>query len=106
MSCSVSPGVCWIARIGQVRSPKSARLPVTKQIFRKPSVISDLYAGAAGQIDQPPLDRLGNGEIAARAAGEHWKPMHQRPCRAGTESVGVERGQQLIARARVHLIEK
>ena len=105
-SCSFSPAVCWIARIGQTIRPKSARLPVTKQIFRGPSAIAGLYAGAAWQIDQAALDRFGDAEIAARAGGEHRKPMHQCPCRAGAETGGVECGQHLIAQAGMGFVEQ
>src|SRR5215213_3813950 len=94
-SCSFSPAVSCIARIGHISRPKSARLPVTKQILRGVSVIAGLSAGAAWKVDQPPLDRLGDGEITTRAGGEHGKPVHQRPGRAGAETGSVERGQYL-----------
>src|SRR5437660_6707567 len=106
MSCSFSPAVSRIARIGHISRPKSARLPVTKQISRGVSVIAGLNAGAARKIDQPALDRFGNAEIATRARGEHGKPVHQRPSRTGAETGSVERSQQLVARGGVRLVEQ
>src|SRR5258708_29449551 len=95
-SCNVRPGVCWIARIGQTKRPKSARLPVTKQIFRGELVIVGPDAGAARQVDQPSLDRFRDAEIAARTGGKHGKLMHQGPRRTGAETCIVERGQDVV----------
>src|SRR6185312_5108257 len=105
-SCSVSPALSRIARIGHISRPKSARLPVTKQIFRGVSVIAGLNAGAARKIDQPALDRFGDAEVATRAGGEHGKPVHQRPGRAGAETGSVERGQYLVAQVCMGLVQQ
>src|SRR6185437_13861298 len=105
-SCSFSPAVCWIARIGQTSRPKSARLPVTKQILRTASAIVGLYAGAARQIDQAAFDRFGDAQIAARACREHRKPVHQRPHRAGAKTGGAERGQHVVAQAGMGFVEQ
>src|SRR3954470_15882756 len=86
--------------------PKSARLPVTKQILRLGLLIAGPDAGAGGEVDQAALDRFGSAEIAAGTLREHRQLVHQRPGRTCAKTGVVERGEDLVAPLRMGLVEQ
>ncbi len=107
ISCSFSPAVCWIARIGQTSRPKSARLPVTKQTLR--AAVSHSRACMLALLGKLISRRSINSATRRSPRGrraEHRKPVHQRPGRAGAEAGGVECGQHLVALAGMGFVEQ
>src|SRR5256885_1403189 len=76
--------------------PKSARLPVTKQILRLCSLIAGPDAGAGRKVDQAALDRFGGAESGIQVGQtviEADLVMHEGPfvrqLRGGGEMLGA-----------------